>query len=73
MESLEPSPDERPTEERRKDGEGVRATQTGGREPVQRGGPLAKQSPPSLAGKSGGAGWSVFRQQEGLDIWKVIS
>ena len=44
-ESLEPSADERPTEEGRKGGEAVRATRTGGREPGQRGSPLAKQRP----------------------------
>ena len=44
-ESLEPSADERPTEEGRKGGEAVRAPRTGGREPGQRGGPPAKQSP----------------------------
>ena len=45
MESLEPSADERPTEEGRKCRESVRATPTGGREPGQRGSPLANQSP----------------------------
>ena len=45
MESPEPSADERPTEEGRKGGEVVRAPQTGGREPGQRGGSPAKQSP----------------------------
>ena len=45
MESPEPSADERPTEEGRKGGEAVHATQTGRREPGQRGGPPAKQSP----------------------------
>ena len=45
MESLEPSTDERPTEEGRKGGEAVRTPRTGGREPGQRGGPPAKQSP----------------------------
>ena len=40
--SLEPSVDERSTEE---GGEAVRATRTGGREPGQRGSPPAKQSP----------------------------
>ena len=44
MESLEPSADERPTEEGRKGGEVVRAARTGGSEPRRRGGPLAKQS-----------------------------
>ena len=45
MDSPEPSVDERPTEEARKGREAVRATQTGRREPGQRGSPLAKQSP----------------------------
>ena len=45
MESLEPSADERTTEEGRKGGETVRAPQTTRREPGQRGGSLAKQSP----------------------------
>ena len=44
-ESLEPSADERPTEEGRNGREAVRATRTGGREPGRRGSPLAKQSP----------------------------
>ena len=43
--SPEPSVDKRPTEEGRKGREAVRATWTGGREPGQRGGPPAKQSP----------------------------
>ena len=45
MDSLEPSADERPTEEGRKGGEAVHDKRTGGREPGQRGGPPAKQSP----------------------------
>ena len=45
MESPEPSADERPTEEGRKDGEGVHAPRTGRREPGWRGGSPAKQSP----------------------------
>ena len=45
MHSPEQSVDERPTEEGRKGGEAVCATQTGGREPGQRGSPLAKQRP----------------------------
>ena len=45
MESPEPNADERPTEEGRKGREAVRAPWTGGREPVWRGGPSAKQSP----------------------------
>ena len=48
MESLEPSTDERPTEEGRKGSEAVRAPRTGGREPGWRGSPPAKQSPPGL-------------------------
>ena len=43
--SLEPSADERTTEEGRKGGEAVRAPWTGGREPGQKGSPLAKQRP----------------------------
>ena len=45
MESPEPSADERSTQEGRKGSEVVRAPRTGGREPGQRGGPPAKQSP----------------------------
>ena len=45
MESLEPSADERPTEEGRKGSEAVHTTRTGGRELGQRGGQPAKQSP----------------------------
>ena len=71
-ESPEPSADERPTEEGRKGGEAVRAPRTGGRELGRRGGSPAKQSP-SLAGKSGGAGRTVFRQQARLSVWEVIS
>ena len=44
MDSLEPSVDKRPTEEGRKGGEAVHTTQTGRREPGQRGSPKAKQS-----------------------------
>ena len=44
-ESPEPSADERPMEEGRKDGEAVRAPRTGGREPGRRGSSPAKQSP----------------------------
>ena len=47
MDSLEPSADERPTEEGRKGGEAVCTTGTGRREPGWRGGPLAKQTPES--------------------------
>ena len=42
---MEPSADERPTEEGRKGGEAVCTTQTGGRELGWRDGPPAKQSP----------------------------
>ena len=41
-ESLEPSANERPTEEGRKGGEAVHATRTGGREKGWRGSPRAK-------------------------------
>ena len=44
IDSLEPSADERPTEEDRKAGEAVRTARNGGREPGRRGSPLAKQS-----------------------------
>ena len=47
MESLEPSADERPTEDGRKGREEVHATRTGGRELEQRGSLPAKQSPES--------------------------
>ncbi|XP_053074783.1 solute carrier family 41 member 3 isoform X4 [Acinonyx jubatus] len=74
MESLEPSTDERPTEEGRKGSEAVRAPRTGGREPGQRGGSLAKQSPLVwLAKAEGQDGWSVFQQQVRLSVWEVIS
>ena len=72
-ESPEPSADKRPMEEGRKGREVVRTPRTGRREPGWRGGPPAKQTPLSLACKSRGAGQSVFPQQVGLDIWKVIS
>ena len=42
---MEPSADERPTEEGRKGSEVVRTPRTGRREPGQKSGPLAKQSP----------------------------
>ena len=58
-ESPEPSADERPTEEGRKDGEAVLATQAGGRE-LGGGAAAGQAEPPSLACKSGGAGQSVF-------------
>ena len=54
MESPEPSADERPTEEGRKGGETVRAPRTGGREPGQRGGSPAKQSPQVWLAKAEG-------------------
>ena len=48
MDSPEPSIDERPTEEGRKGGEAVRATQTGGREPGRwRGSSPCKAEPES--------------------------
>ena len=72
MESLEPGADERPMEEGRKGGEAVRAPRTGRREPG-RGAARWPSRAPSLACKSRGARLSVFRQQEGLDFWKVIS
>ena len=54
MDSLEPSIDKRPTEEDRKGGEVVHATQTGGREPGRwRGSPPGKAEPP----KSGLQKW----------------
>ena len=62
MDSQEPSVDKRPTEEGRKGGEAVHATQTGGRElgPSPGGAArLARQSL-SLACKSGGAGLHEF-------------
>ena len=55
MESVEPSAGERPTEEGRKGGKAVRATQTGGRLAGWRGSPLVKQSPES--------GWQNWRGQ----------
>ena len=61
MDSLEPSIDERPTEEGRKGGEAVCTTQTGRSEPGRwRGSPPGRPEPLSLACKSGGSGWSVF-------------
>ena len=47
MDSLEPSVDERSTEEGRKGVEAVHVTRNGGREPGWRDSPQAKQSPPS--------------------------
>ena len=74
MDSLEPSVDERSTEEGRKGGEVVCATRTGGRELGRvEGRPTGQAEPPSLACKSRRAGQSVFWQQAGLNIWKVIS
>ena len=49
-ECLEPSADERPTEEGRKGSELMRATRTGRREPGWRGSPPAKQSPQAESG-----------------------
>ena len=54
METPEPSTDERPTEEGRKGGEAVRTARTGGREPGQRGGLPAKQSPRVWLAKADG-------------------
>ena len=54
MESLEPSADQRPTEEGRKGGEAVHATRTGRREPGRRGRLPAKQSPRVWLGKAEG-------------------
>ena len=74
MDSPEASADERSTKEGTKGREAVRTPGTGGREPDWSGGqPDSQAEPPSLACKHGGARRSVFRQQEGLDIWKVIS
>ena len=53
-ESLEPSTDERPTEEGRKGGKVVRPTRTGRREPGQRASPPAKQSPQVWLAKAEG-------------------
>ena len=73
-ESPEPSADERPTEEGMKGGKAVHAPRTGRREPGQRGGSPAKQSPQVwLAKAEGPEGWSVFRQQARLSVWEVIS
>ena len=74
-ESLEPSADERPTGEGRKSGEGRGgARSTDWREGAGvEGRPAGQAQPPSLVGKSGGAGRSVFQQREGLDIWNVIN
>ena len=59
--SLEPSVDNRSTEEGRKGGEAVSGTRTDGREPGQwRGSPPGKAEPLSLACKSGGAGLCEF-------------
>ena len=72
MDSPEPSIDERPMEKGRKGRGGARYTdqwEGAGAE----GQPTGQAEPPSLACKSRGAGRSVFLQQEGLDIWKVIS
>ena len=61
MDSPEPSIDKRPMEAGRKGEEGVRATQTGGRELGRwRGSPPGKAEPPSMACKSGGARLSEF-------------
>ena len=54
MDSPESNADERPTEEGRKGGEAVCATQTSGREPGWRGSPPAKQSPQVWLAKAEG-------------------
>ena len=54
MDSLEPSIDERTTEEGRKGSEAVRAPRTGGREPGWRGSLPAKQSPRVWVAKAEG-------------------
>ena len=51
---MEPSTDERHMEEGRKGGEAVHATQTGGREPGQRGSLPAKQRPQVWLAKAEG-------------------
>ena len=71
--SLEPSTDKRPTEECRKGEEVVCPTRTGRGGAGAEGQPASQTEAPSLACKSGWAGQSVFRQQVGLNIWKVIS
>ena len=72
MEFLEPSADDRPTEEGRKGREAVRAPHWREGAGVE-GWPAGQAEPLSLAVKSRGARWSVFGQQAGLNIWKVIS
>ena len=75
MDSLEPSADERPTAEGRKGGEERQCVLHGGlaEGAEAEGQPDGQAEAPSLASKSGGAGQSVFGQQAGLNIWKVIS
>ena len=72
MDSLEPSLDERPRKRVGRARGDARYTdwQEGAGVKEQ---PAGQAEPPNLAGKSGGAGWSVFGQQAGLNIWKVIS
>ena len=55
MESLEPSTDERSTEEGRKGSEAVHAPRTGGEGAGAEGPPAGQVEPLSLAGKSRGA------------------
>ena len=63
-ESPEPSADERPMKEGRKGGEAVRPPRTDRRKRARaEGRPTGQGEPLSLACKSGGARWSVFRQQ----------
>ena len=57
-ESPEQSADERPTKEGRKGSEAVHGTRTGGREPGQRGGLPAKQSPGGCLQKR--RGWTEY-------------
>ena len=65
--SLEPSVDERPTEEGRKGGEVVRATGTGGREPGGGGAALpARQSPQVWLAKAGAPDWVSSDSQRDL-------
>ena len=70
MDSLEPSIEERSTEEGRKGGERYTDWREGA---SVEGRPASKAEPPTLAGKSGEARRIVFREQAGLNIWKVIN
>ena len=66
MDSLEPSADERPTEEGRKGREAVRATWTGGRKLEWRGSPPAKQSPRVWLAKAEGPDGVCFHSKRDL-------